>query len=101
MVQQNGTKDAFTESREQSAVEAAFERTLDAIAGSPATRESVARIINLFVDNLFGTGGNEGEQRVLTRLRKNSMLVQKIGTMSSLQDREFAGHKIPQNGPVH
>ena len=31
----------------------------------------MARIINLFVDDLFGTGGKEMKQRVLTRLRKD------------------------------
>ena len=31
----------------------------------------MAGIINLFVDDLFGKGGNEMEQRVLTRLRKD------------------------------
>ena len=49
-----------------------LQRTLDLIAGSPATGKSVAGIINLFVDDLFGTGGNEMEQRVLTRLRNFS-----------------------------
>ena len=49
---------------------AAFEKTLDPTAGTPATGKSVAGIINLFVDDLFGTSGNEMEQRVLTRLRK-------------------------------
>ena len=34
--------------------------------------------------------------RVLTRLRKNFKLVQKIGMMS--QDKEFVGHKIPKPG---
>ena len=43
---------------------------LDPKAGSPATGKSVAGIINLFMDDLFGTSGNEMEQRVLTRLRK-------------------------------
>ena len=52
-------------------MEAAFEKTLDPIAGSPAAGKSVARIINLFVDDLFGTSGNEMKQRVLTRLRKD------------------------------
>ena len=33
--------------------------------------QDVAGIINLFVDDLFGTGGNEMEQRVLTRLRQD------------------------------
>ena len=51
-------------------MEAAFEKkTLDPTAGSPATGKSVARIISLFVDDLFGAGGNEMEQRVLTRRR--------------------------------
>ena len=31
----------------------------------------MARIINLFVDDLFGTSGNEMEQRILTRLRND------------------------------
>ena len=52
-------------------MEAACVKTLDPQSGSPATEKSVARIINLFVDDLFGTGGNEMEQRVLTRLRKD------------------------------
>ena len=85
IAQQTSTKDAFTESREQSEMENAFEKTLDPRAGSPATGKSVARIIHLFVDALFGTRGNEMEQRVLTKLK----LVQRIGTM--LQDKEFAG----------
>ena len=45
IAQQNGTKDTFTDSREQSEMEAAFEKTLDPIAGSPATGKSVAGII--------------------------------------------------------
>ena len=69
IAQQNGTKDAITESLEQSEMEAAFAKTLDPLAGSPAARKSVAGIINLVVDVLFGTGGNEMAQRVLTRLR--------------------------------
>ena len=56
-------------------MEAAFEKTLDPIGGIPASGKSVAGITNLFVDNLFGTGGNEMEQGVLTRLRKDSKLV--------------------------
>ena len=71
IAQQNGTTDAFTDSREQ--VEAAFEKkkkTLDPHTWKSSNRKSVAGIINLFVDDLFGTGGNEMGQRVLTRLRK-------------------------------
>ena len=45
IAQQNGTTDAFTKTRERSE-------------------------INLFVDDIFGTGGNDMEQRVLARLRK-------------------------------
>ena len=42
IAQQNGTKDTFIDSREQSEMEAASEKTLDPIAGSPATGKSVA-----------------------------------------------------------
>ena len=41
------------------------------IARSSATRKSVAGINNFFVDDLFGTGETEMEQRVLPRLRKD------------------------------
>ena len=40
----------------QTEVDAAHEEMLDPIAGIPATWKSVARIINLFADDLFGTG---------------------------------------------
>ena len=57
--------------RVRTEADAAFEKIMDPIAGSPATGKSVAGITNLFVDDLFGTGGNEMEQRVLARLRKD------------------------------
>ena len=41
------------------------------IVGSPVAGKPVAGIINLYVDDLFGTGGTEMEQRVLARLRKD------------------------------
>ena len=41
---------------------------LDPTARGPATGKSVARIIHLVVDDHFGTGGTEMEQRVLARL---------------------------------
>ena len=44
---------------------------LDPIDGIPATGKSVTRIINLFVDDLFETGGIETEQLILARLRKD------------------------------
>ena len=58
---------AITKSREQSEVEAAFGKKN---AGSHSWKSSYEGIINLSVDDLFGTGGNEMEQRVLTRLRQ-------------------------------
>ena len=41
-------KDTFTDSRERSEMEAAFEKTLDPVAGSPVAGKSVGGIINLF-----------------------------------------------------
>ena len=65
---------------------------LDPIEGSPATGKSVAGIINPFVDDLFGTGGTEMEQRVPARLKKRmAKSVQNAGMMCSSQDREFVG----------
>ena len=68
--QGHGTKDISLESRARSEGDAAFEKTLDSIEGSPATGNSVAGIVNLIVDDLFGTGGTEMEQRVLAGLKK-------------------------------
>ena len=45
------------------------------IEESPATSKSVAGIINLFVDDVFGRGGTEMEQRVLARLTRKHFLV--------------------------
>ena len=50
--------------------DAAFEKMLHPIARTPAAGKSVVGIIDLFVDDLFGTGGTEMEQRVPARLRK-------------------------------
>ena len=71
---------------------------LDPMAGSPATGKSVAGSINLFVDNLFGTGGTEMEQRVLARLRKDFQ----VGS-EDWNDVTFTGQRIrwttdPQSG---
>ena len=60
-----GTNGISLESRALSQRDIAFENMLDAIDGSPATGTSVAGIPILFVDGLFGTGGNKFEQRVL------------------------------------
>ena len=69
--QGHGKNDISHESRARSKGDPAFEKMLDPIEGTLATGKSVAGIINLFADDLIGTGGTEMEQRVLTRLRKN------------------------------
>ena len=86
--QGHGTNDISLESRARSEGDAAFEKMLeDPIEGSPATGNSVAGIVNLFVDDLFRTGGTEMEQRVLAGLKKRiSKLVQKTGMMSFSQE---------------
>ena len=81
VAQQNDAKDAFTKSSEQS------------------EGKSVAGIINLFVDYLFGTGGNEMEQRVLNRHRQDFH----VGS-EEWNDVTFTGQRIlwtqdSQNGP--
>ena len=48
-------------------MDAVFEKTLDPIAGSPAAGKSVVGIINLFVNDLFGTGGTKMETTCLNR----------------------------------
>ena len=59
------------------------------MAGSPAAGKSVAGFVNLFVDDLFGTGGNEKEQRVLTRPRKEFQ-----ADSEGWNDVVFAGQRI-------
>ena len=77
-----------------------LKKTLDPIVGSPATRKSLAGITNLFVDALFGTGGNEIGHRVLTRLEKDFQ----VGS-EDWNDVAFTGQqrirwtKDSQNGP--
>ena len=75
--------------------DAALERMLDPIEGSPATGKSVTGIINLIVDDLFGTGATEMEQRVLATL-KTDFQVGSIVCFS--QDTEFRWMKDPQSG---
>ena len=62
----------------------------DPIEGSPATGNSVAGIINLFVDDLFGTGGTEMEQRVLAGLKKKDF---QVGS-EDWNDVLFTGQRI-------
>ena len=79
--------------------DAALEKMLDPLAGSPATRKSVVGIINLFVDDLFGTGGTEIEQRVQARLKKDFKLVQKIGNDVLFTRQRIRWMEDPQQGP--
>ena len=75
--------------RVRTEVYAASEKMLDTIAGSPATGKSVVGIINLFVDDLFGTGGTEMEHRVLSRLCKDFQVGSEDWT-----DVTFTGQRI-------
>ena len=97
--QVNSTIRISIKSRARSEGDAAFERMLDPIEGSPATDKSVARIINLFVDDLFGTSGTDMDQRVLARLKKDLQFVSE-----DWNDVFFAEHRIrwmkdPTSGP--
>ena len=82
--------------------DAACEEMLYPIAGSPATGKSVTGIINVFVDDLFGTGGTEMErmeQRVLARIRNDSQ----VGS-EDWNDLNFTGQRFhwmtdSQTGP--
>ena len=63
------------------------------------TGKSVAGIMKLFADDLFGTGGNEMEQRVVARFCKDFQ----VGSEDWI-DVTFTGQRIrwtadPQSGP--
>ena len=97
IAQSHGTGNVLTESRERSK-NGCFEKMQDPMAGSPAAGKSVAGIINLFVDDFFGTGGKEMEQRVLTRSRMDFH----VGS-EDWSDVTFTGQRIrctkdPQTG---
>ena len=57
--QWNDTGNISNKPRVRTEVDASYEKMLDPVAGSPATGKSVVGIIDLFVDDLFGTGGTE------------------------------------------
>ena len=52
----------------------AVDYILDPVTGSPGHGRNVVGIINLHVDDIFGTGNQEFEQCVLQPLRKNFMI---------------------------
>ena len=79
--QWNDTSNTSVKPRVTTEVDDAFEKMLDPIAGSPATGKSVTRIINLFVDDLFITGGTEMEQLSKPDLENISKLALKTGVM--------------------
>ena len=97
--QWHDTGNISNKSRVRTEVDATCEKMLDPIAGSPATGKSVTRLVDLFVDDLFGTGGTEMEQRVLARLRKDFQ----VGS-EDCNDMTFTGQrtrwiKDHQSGP--
>ena len=82
------TCDISTKPRVRTEADAAFQKMLDPVAGSPATGKSVAGIINCSCRWFFGTGGTEMEQRVSDRLKD----VQ-VGS-EEWKDVLFKGHRI-------
>ena len=80
-------------------MEAAFQMTLDLKAGSPTTGKSVAEITNLIVDNLFGTSGNEMEQRVLARHRKDFQVFSEDWNDVAFTRQRIRWTQDSQNGP--
>ena len=98
IAQQNGTKDAFTESRERSEMDAAFEKNVEPSARSPATsnpwQESSISLWMVFLEQVE-TKWNKVFWPDLENIFK---LVQRIGMMQPLQDKVFVGHKIPKTG---
>ena len=79
--QRNDTGNISIEPRVRTEADAAYEKMLDSIAGSPATRKTLAGIMNLFVDDLSGTGGTEMDNVSWPDSEKISKLVLKTGMM--------------------
>ena len=95
--QWHGTSNILTEPRVRAEVDAAFEKMLGPIAGSPATGKTVAGIINLFVDDLFGTGGTDMEKCVLTRLGKDLPVGSEDWNDVTLTGQRLCWTKDPQS----
>ena len=72
---------------------------LDPVAGRPATGKSVVGIIDLFVDDLFGTGGTDIEHRVLARLRKDFQVGSEDWNDVTSTGRRIRWIKDPHLGP--
>ena len=74
-------------------------KMLDPIQGGPATGKSVAGIINLFVDDLSGTGGTVMEQRVLARRRRAFHVGSEDWNDVLVTRQRIRRMKCPQLGP--
>ena len=75
-----------------------LKKTLDPKAGGPATGKSVAGITNLFVDDLFGTGGKDMEQRY-TRLGKDFPVVSEDWNDVAFTRQRIRWTQNHHNGP--
>ena len=71
-------------------VDAAFEKMLDLIAGSPCYKKSV---------DLFGTGGTEMEHRVLARRKKDFQVGSEDWNDVTFTRHRFRWTKDPQSRP--
>ena len=69
------------------------------IAGSPATGKSVVGIVNLFVDDLFGTGGTDMEHRVPSRLCKDFLVGSEDWSDVTFRGQRIRWIKDSQSGP--
>ena len=85
---------------EQSEMEAAFEKTLDPTAGSPAARKSVEQPIYLWMIFLEQVE-KKMEQRVLTRLRKDFQNGSKDWNDAACTGQRIRWTQDSQNGPAH
>ena len=97
--QWHDTSNISVKPRVTTEVDDAIEKMLDPFAGSPATRKSVAGIINLFVDDLFGTSGIEMEHRVEARLSKDFQVGSEDWIDVTFTRQRIRWTKDSQSGP--
>jgi hypothetical protein len=69
--------------------EQAMDYLLDPASGSPSKGRAVAGVVNLHVDDLFIVGGEELEQKVLSRIRKDYQ----VGSEGT-NDVTFCGQRV-------